>query len=443
MNGDEPTQTRPLVLIVDDEEAIRTALGRHLRRMGYDVVDTADGNEAITLVERLHPAVVLSDIHMPGMDGHELLRRLTAQGLPGSVILMSGQGELDDAISALREGAVDYLKKPWAEEELRKALDRALDLFGALRELNVPAGAGSPAQLRRGANLAGPMDAAARIEQLATAPALATLAAWDDGPALRCLRRLAGEETNAQEGVATCVEQDPRMAEAVLRMARATPAWTAGDSPDVRAALEALGADTAWAVTQAASLRELFPVAVPAIRTLNDRIWRFSVSRALAMQGIAGVADPEVALGQRECFQAGLLLDVGASYLLAALSKSMDPLERISDSTSMLAAITRHHAAVGARILQRWQLSAKLVELAREHHAEARASALSPLECATALGGAVAMRLAGFGDPTGDRVLRSDLLARCAYTLGVGDTGLRRLTMELSARANETWAAFG
>src|SRR3569623_2615285 len=132
INGNRP---RPLVLVVDDEEPIRTALDRRLKKLGYDVILTDDGDRAVELARAHRPAIILSDIYMPGMDGHTLLANINRLGLLSSVVLMSGRGELDDAISALREGAVDYMKKPWTPEGLTGVLRRAMGLAEALQDL--------------------------------------------------------------------------------------------------------------------------------------------------------------------------------------------------------------------------------------------------------------------------------------------------------------------
>jgi HD-like signal output (HDOD) protein len=129
-------------------------------------------------------------------------------------------------------------------------------------------------------------------------------------------------------------------------------------------------------------------------------------------------------------------------YLLSAISEAMKQLGGgIADLAEMNDAIATHHSAVGASILRRWGMSSDLVELTHGHHEDALPRQAPPLWCASALGSAVAVRLAGFGDPTGDRDLKPDLLARCAYTLGVGDTSLRRLTRSLNDRTGRIDAA--
>jgi CheY-like chemotaxis protein/HD-like signal output (HDOD) protein len=436
-DGDRP---RPLVLVVDDEEAIRMALDRSLKKMGYDVLLTDDGNQALELARTHRPVLILSDIFMPGMDGHTLLANINRLGLMSSVVLMSGRGELDDAISALREGAVDYMKKPWTPEGLTGVLRRAMGLAAALQDLATGRDEGGPPGATPEAT------AMEVIEQLVQTPT-ADLPLPEVSPTLTRLRALARTRERSPADVAAFVESDPEMKAAILRMAQAQPEHATAGPELLRTVLEALGVEAAWGCVEAAVLRDAFPIATGALRTLADRIWRFSVARAIAMQELALIADAELELSPLLYFQAGLLLDVGASYLLSAADRALvSGGGRITEPAKLLATITAHHAAVTARIIRRWNLPTALEELAAEHHRGSDIDprlAAEPLWCAARLGGAMAVRVTGFGDPTGDRMLGTDQLARCAYTLGVGDSSLRRLTKSLTERAHQTWVAFG
>lgn len=448
----QPDGPRRLVLVVDDEDAIRSALQRQLSRLGYDVITAASGKEALALVERVAPAVIVTDVRMPGMDGHTLLRQLNPLGLPSSVILMSGQGALDDAISALREGAVDYLKKPWTTEELAKAVGRATELFDALRDLTVSGSRSSvPPRLDPGGT---ELDGEKIVNAVASEGQALPIPPLE--PLLGRARQVAGNGAADSDGanvrmnaLLELVEQDPVLVASFFQLAEATPepvpasgaSRAATFAPgDIRGAASVLGPAAVRELCETFTLREAFPIRVDALRKLNERICRFSISRALAMQGLAGIAEPEAKLDPHDGYLCGLWLDVGASYLLSVISTSMERSgSGITNVTGMTAAITRHHASVGATILRRWEMS-RLADLAQGHHMELPPQGPSPLWCAAVLGGALAVRLAGFGDPTGDRDLKSELLARCAYTLGLGDTSLRRLTASLTDRAQRLFA---
>jgi DNA-binding response OmpR family regulator len=100
------------ILIVDDELAIRDALGRKLKREGFETVLSADGNEGLRAFQAEHPDLVVLDIVMPGMDGLSLCRRIR-ESADTPVMLLSAQAITeDDIIEGLTAGADEYLIKP-------------------------------------------------------------------------------------------------------------------------------------------------------------------------------------------------------------------------------------------------------------------------------------------------------------------------------------------
>jgi len=123
------------ILIVDDEEPARQGLTALLARWGYDVDEAGDGQEALAKAAAGLPAVVVSDLVMPKMDGLELLRALKTDVPFASVILLTGQGSIDTAVTAMREGAYDYLTKPVDVARLRVLIPKAAERGEALREV--------------------------------------------------------------------------------------------------------------------------------------------------------------------------------------------------------------------------------------------------------------------------------------------------------------------
>jgi DNA-binding NtrC family response regulator len=123
------------ILIVDDEEPARQGLTALLARWGYDVDEAGDGQEALAKAAAGLPAVVLSDLVMPKMDGLDLLRALKTDVPFASVILLTGQGSIDTAVTAMREGAYDYLTKPVDVARLRLLIPKAAERGEALREV--------------------------------------------------------------------------------------------------------------------------------------------------------------------------------------------------------------------------------------------------------------------------------------------------------------------
>lgn len=116
------------ILIIDDDDAIRDMLALYLRTQGYLVASAADGSTGLARCAQTRPTLVMCDLRMPGMDGLEVLEALNRDypGLP--VIVVSGTGDMDDAIKALKLGASDYVTKPIEDlVVLDHAVERALE----------------------------------------------------------------------------------------------------------------------------------------------------------------------------------------------------------------------------------------------------------------------------------------------------------------------------
>lgn len=113
------------ILLVDDEQDVRQSLSHFLTKLGHRIVAAADAEQALGHFQGQAFDVVVSDIRMPGMDGLELLQRLRqSEGGAVEVILVTGHGDMDNAVKALKLGAFDYLQKPIDVRELALGLDR-------------------------------------------------------------------------------------------------------------------------------------------------------------------------------------------------------------------------------------------------------------------------------------------------------------------------------
>jgi DNA-binding NtrC family response regulator len=123
------------ILIADDEAPARKGLVTLLTGWGYEVEEAADGEEAFRKAAASLPALVISDLVMPKLDGLGLLKALQ-QELPfASVILLTGQGSIDTAVAAMKEGAYDYLTKPVDATRLKLLIPKAAEKGEALREV--------------------------------------------------------------------------------------------------------------------------------------------------------------------------------------------------------------------------------------------------------------------------------------------------------------------
>ena len=115
------------VLLVDDEMMVRKATEQWLRLSGYTVISCADAKQALEHLQPGFPGMLITDIRMPGMDGMALMREAfdRVPGLP--VVLLTAHGDVDMATSAMREGAYDFIEKPFAPERLVATIQRACD----------------------------------------------------------------------------------------------------------------------------------------------------------------------------------------------------------------------------------------------------------------------------------------------------------------------------
>jgi len=125
------------LLLIDDEPAILRVLSISLRVDGYEVISAQSGPEGLAAFEQEGPHIVLTDIKMPGMDGIEVLKKVKLINPDAEVIIITGHGDIENAIEALKYGASDFITKPVRDETLAIALKRArekLDIKERLRE---------------------------------------------------------------------------------------------------------------------------------------------------------------------------------------------------------------------------------------------------------------------------------------------------------------------
>jgi DNA-binding response OmpR family regulator len=111
-------QEGPLVLVADDDEAIRIALERALRLEGFAVEVAEDGRRALELVDEHRPEVIVLDVVMPHLSGVRVVSRLRERGIDTPVCILSARDETEDRVAGLEAGADDYVVKPFELEEL-------------------------------------------------------------------------------------------------------------------------------------------------------------------------------------------------------------------------------------------------------------------------------------------------------------------------------------
>ncbi|MBG0776017.1 MAG: sigma-54-dependent Fis family transcriptional regulator [Desulfovibrionaceae bacterium] len=123
------------ILVVDDEQDIRFSLSGILEDEGHEVVEAATGEEGLKAVEAGPPDLVFLDIWLPGMDGLAVLDRLREDAVAAPVVMISGHGNIETAVSAIKKGAFDFIEKPLSLEKVVITTAKALE-FASLRREN-------------------------------------------------------------------------------------------------------------------------------------------------------------------------------------------------------------------------------------------------------------------------------------------------------------------
>ena len=115
------------ILVVDDEEPFRRLLKKELTRKGYAVEVASDGNEALRLLRDNAFDVILLDVVMPGMDGVSLMKKLKEDSGAPEIVVLTGKATVETAVEAMKNGAFDYITKPYKLDELVIVIDRAYE----------------------------------------------------------------------------------------------------------------------------------------------------------------------------------------------------------------------------------------------------------------------------------------------------------------------------
>ena len=121
------------IFIVDDDPSVRAALAVLLGGEGYQVTSFVEGDTFLSAALSRTPECVLIDVHLPGISGLDVLRKLDAQHYPAPILVISGRGDIPTAVDAIRSGALDFIEKPF---DPNTVVTRVRDAIGAWQSLN-------------------------------------------------------------------------------------------------------------------------------------------------------------------------------------------------------------------------------------------------------------------------------------------------------------------
>ena len=115
------------VFVVDDDPAVRTTLSTVFARAGYQVTCFADGAALVAAARSGTPLCIILDVHIPGKSGLDILKQLNAQDYPVPIFMMSGQGDIAMAVDAIKNGALDFIEKPFRGSDVVARVEAAIE----------------------------------------------------------------------------------------------------------------------------------------------------------------------------------------------------------------------------------------------------------------------------------------------------------------------------
>jgi CheY-like chemotaxis protein len=379
------------VMVVDDEPTAAEALARQLERLGHPVEVFHDAAGALARLEAgLRPMALVVDVLMPGVDGHELVESMRAQGLDLPVVYASGNPEFDDAVAALRNGAVDFLVKPVNRLDLRDAMRRVEARLGQPASASAPPASQPPASQPPaslppaslppaslppvdaapvGADTARPAPGGHRSEREQSIVRRARGGELTLPVPLGTVRRVMalseGERVDA-DAVFDLIEADPLLSRAIMRLAE-MGGGRAGGARSAREALARVGARRALSNAVTVCMRSTYEADHPVLKQQLGVLWLVHFLTAVLAQAIAEER------GERSADQAytmALFMAVGevgafqAAIQLFGSTLGADPVPEVARL------VRGTHVEVGDALLASWRLPPRCRELARDYAAD-------------------------------------------------------------------------
>ena len=331
------------ILFVDDEKPILRSLRRLFQDAEYELFFVENGDAALRFLQLQRVDLVISDMRMPGMDGHQLLRRVKELYPQTMRLILSGFAEKNQVFTSLLDGSAQmYLLKPWNNEELVTLVDKVLRLQSTLRDRKL----------------------LAQIEFLGQLPALPET--------YEKLCRFIEEEADVKE-MAVLVESDPVIAGKLLQVANA--AFYGAKIGSVQQAISYLGLNVLRDLVLASGLFAAPSVGL-AERKVLDLFWRHSVQVNRFVHRLYQAVYKKNIL--EEFASVGLLHDLGVVALLKGFGETFLPWpwykeQLLAGGLNALMTAEREkfgvaHNELGGYLLHWWQLPYALVEAALYHH---------------------------------------------------------------------------
>lgn len=420
------------VLVIDDEEGLCLALQRDLSKLGAEVSYETNAGEGLRRVIAEKPEVLLVDLRMPEIDGHEVLRRLALENVNTAVIAVSGAADMADLVALFREGAVDFVKKPWTQAELHAAVNRAFEIQRKRAPLYVEVADEAP-----GTGAASStevfLEVLTRIRKgrlrLPAVPSVIT-----------DLRAKLVSSNARMDDIVALVQRDQMLSTDVLRMATSALYGNLKGKPDLRTAITRVGFREMLNLVDTVMAARFFRIEDAAFRPIVVELWRMSLARAMCMRALAEAAGTRAAtLTGERAYLAGLLADTGASFLVRVLVE-LPPARRPSSVEACVAFVASHHEQIGESLLGSWGIDGTVSKVAGTHH-RARVEDIEPYWSLTVVGSELACRILGVTDPLAHATRGPEEIEAAAANLALKPEALEAVKQKVEGPINAAIAA--
>jgi HD-like signal output (HDOD) protein/CheY-like chemotaxis protein len=361
------------VLVVEDDLSFREALRRWLETLGHSCVLTESAEQAASEFPKQPFSAVLLDLNLPGRSGHVFLRQLRGVGATTPAIVISGGAQMDDVILAMRNGAADFLRKPFRIDELAAALERAL---------HTSSGGEAPKSFR----IAAPAEPATRAQPVAppnakphgaakapAEPKSSRLSSLLDRirtgnvalPVLdsqvgRITRLLSTNDVDLEE-LQSLVESDANFSATVLRTANSAYYSRGMPAKTMRDAFTRLGSRSVLNVITGAALQARLRVRGPL-----SSVARSQWINTIATSRFCGELGKILRRPDGERLQLlGLMHNIGEPLFIHLASE----LDLGGDTESVLAEMPAIHEAAGLALVRSWKMPKDVCRIVGSHHA--------------------------------------------------------------------------
>jgi HD-like signal output (HDOD) protein len=332
------------ILFVDDEPAILRALYRLFREKDYTIYIAESGQAALAILEK-HPVdLIISDMRMPKMSGHELLKTVKEKYPLTMRIILSGYSQEQDVVRSLLDGSSKmYLMKPWENETLLKIVENIFEIIAILKDKNL-------------------LDKIEQMENLPTLPSMYS----------RLCKMIENEAELKQ--IAALIEMDQVTAARVLHLANS--AFLGVKTGSVQQAISYLGLSIIKSIVLASSVLDEKSVS-RAVLNKQEWLWKHAnLTNRIVLTLSEKLLHKKIA---DESAAAGLLHDIGKIVLLKQYREEyifiLNGMEGAKDANIKNVeheTLTVTHTEIGGYLLNLWQLPYSIVEAALFHHYPSR-----------------------------------------------------------------------